>query len=104
MKLPKPTRRDCVASLVGAAVAALLLLLAGQRWQVVPAPTETAPVAYQVDGWTGRAWLLAGDRRDEIHDADNATPTASTIRAAVAFAVVAGALVGGVVLLSRRNS
>lgn len=104
MKAPNITRRDLLAAAAGAVVAALLLLLAGQRWQVVPAPTETAPVAYQVDGWTGRAWLLAGDRRDEIHDADEATPTASTIRAAVAFALVAGALVGGVVLLSRRNS
>lgn len=67
MKLPKPTRRDCVAALVGAVVAALLLLLSGQRWQVVPAGSERAR-AYQLDRWTGRAWLLIGDERYRVAD------------------------------------
>ena len=69
MNLPKPTRRDCVAALVGAIVAALLLLLAGQRWQVVPVGTDGAR-AFQVDRWTGRAWFLAGDDRYRVKDDD----------------------------------
>jgi len=69
MKAPNITRRDLLAAIVGAVVAAALLLLAGQRWQVVPVGTEGAR-AFQVDRWTGRAWFLAGDGRYQVKDDD----------------------------------
>ena len=28
------------------------------RWEVVPAPTEDASMAYQLDRWTGTVYLL----------------------------------------------
>ena len=67
MNLPKPTRRDCAAAVVGAIVAALLLLLAGQRWQVVPIGTGYAR-AYALDRWTGRAWYYEDNTRERVTD------------------------------------
>jgi hypothetical protein len=28
------------------------------RWELVPAPTEDLPMAYQLDRWTGTVYLL----------------------------------------------
>jgi len=40
------------------------------RWEVVTAPTEDAPMAYQLDRWTGTVYSLgaAADGRVRIQD------------------------------------
>ena len=65
MKLPKPTRRDFAAAVVGAALLALVLLLAGFRWKIVTTDTN-GPYVYQFDRWTGRAWLWYGDELSPV--------------------------------------
>lgn len=58
MKLPKPTRRDCVAALVGAIVAAALLPHLSP-WRIVDASREGV---YLVNPWTGSArWIVGED-------------------------------------------
>ena len=41
-----------VVVLVGIEIAWLV------RWEIVPAPTEDLPMAYQLDRWTGIVYLL----------------------------------------------
>lgn len=57
MKLPKPTRRDCVAALVGAIVAAALLPLLSP-WRVV---NDSRAGVYLVNPWTGSARWIVGE-------------------------------------------
>jgi len=40
------------------------------RWEVVTAPTEDVPMAYQLDRWTGTVYFLGGptDGRVRIQD------------------------------------
>jgi len=40
------------------------------RWEVVAAPTEDLPIAYQLDRWTGTVYLLGAraDGRVRIQD------------------------------------
>lgn len=103
MKSPNITRRDLLAALVGAVVA--VAVLAPFRWSLVPADAERGPYVYQLDRWTGRAWILWGDKREPVNDRDGArTPAAATVRGALAFGVVFAVVVGGAVVLSRRNS
>lgn len=67
MKLPKPTRRDCVAVLVGAALLALVLLLAGCRWRIVNVGAGR-PALYVFDRLTGRAWFVDEDAVTHFED------------------------------------
>ena len=104
MKSPNITRRDLLAALVGAALLALALFFSGLRWQIVPTTTG-GPYVYQFDRWTGRAWLWYGDELSPVATRDESTtPAAATVRGALAFGVVFAVVVGGAVVLSRRNS
>ena len=108
MKAPNITRRDLLAALVGAVVAGALLaavLLSPFRWQLSAPVVDRDVYAYQLDRWTGRAWILCNDEREPVRDhGDATTPTAATVRGALAFGVVFAAVVAGAVVLSRRNS
>lgn len=99
----KPIKTHLAAVVAGALLAAVLL--SPFRWSLVPADAERGPYVYQLDRWTGRAWILWGDKREPVNDRDGTrTPTAATVRGALAFGVVFAAVVAGAVVLSRRNS
>lgn len=70
MNLPKPTRRDFAAAVVGAALLALAFALLGLgpwRYTVAAAASSqnSAVAAYVVDTWTGRArlWIYGNEQR-----------------------------------------
>jgi hypothetical protein len=62
-------------SLYARVVVVLIVLVAIEaawllRWEVVPAPTEDHPMAYQLDRWTGTIYLLgaSSDGRVRLQD------------------------------------
>lgn len=69
MKLPKLTRRDCAAALVGAIALALAFVLLGLgpwRYTVATfAEEDGAWGAYVVDTWTGRPRLWIATHEEE---------------------------------------
>ena len=40
------------------------------RWEVVTAPTEDAPMAYQLDRWTGAVYFLGGPAEGRVRIQD----------------------------------
>lgn len=46
-------------------VAILITIIWLTRWEVVPLPMNDAPVAYQLDRWTGDVYLLLGPAQRE---------------------------------------
>lgn len=70
MKLPKPTRRDCAAAVVGAIALALAFALLGLGpWRYTVATFSEADGAwgaYVVDTWTGRPRLWIASEEEEM--------------------------------------
>ena len=40
------------------------------RWELVPAPTEDLPMAYQLDRWTGAVYFLGGPAEGRVRIQD----------------------------------
>jgi hypothetical protein len=40
------------------------------RWELVAAPTEDLPMAYQLDRWTGAVYLLGGPGGERVRVKD----------------------------------